>query len=91
MTARSLLLPCSSGLCATLQCSRHPGDPHNPAFWIYVSTNLLSIKNIVTQVAVILNRIFHSTLSRDIGQNWLRREANSSIGIYTPSALAQTS
>ena len=74
-----------------LQFPRCPRDPGNPAFWIYVSTDPLSMKTLVRWFAIILNRIFPSTISRDIGNNWLRRKANSSLGIYTPSVLAQTS
>ena len=33
----------------------------------------------------------YTKANKDIRQNWLRREASSSLGIYNPSALVQTS
>ena len=63
------IFPSLTNWIALVVCSKQPGKPGTPAFWIDVLTYPLFIMNLVILFAMTL-KILPSTLNNEIGQNW---------------------
>ena len=83
---KRFLLACWIDSQIMVVCSIHPGTPGTPSFWIMVSMYRLDITYWVSLDAMIVKNNFPSTLSSEIGLNWVKLLESFSLGMYTPSA-----
>ncbi len=92
-TTESVLLLLLASLMSwliTAVCSRQPEYPGTPPFWTLGSMNLLASRYVVSLLAMMDQKIFPSTSSREISRNWSSLVEFSSFGTKQPSARVQS-